>query len=65
MHLDHGERIALAIDAQSGPQPIDLLREREMAGRQLQERRGCRGAIGNIVKIVVAETGAEGRRDAT
>ena len=35
MHFDHGERVALAIDAQRSAHPIDFFGRREIAGRQL------------------------------
>ena len=39
---------------------IDLLRNREVAGCELQERGGCRATVGNALKVVVAETRIEG-----
>ena len=61
MHLDHGKCIALTIGEKRGAQPIGFLGIGETAGCQLQECRGCRAAIGNILKIVIAKTRTEGR----
>src|SRR5580704_5234566 len=60
MHLHHGKGIALAIREERGPQMIDLLRNREVAGCEPQERGGCRATVGNTLKVGIAETGTEG-----
>jgi hypothetical protein len=46
--------------ARSADRRIDLLRNREVAGCELQERGGCRATVGNALKVVVAETRIEG-----
>jgi O-acetyl-ADP-ribose deacetylase (regulator of RNase III) len=52
MHLHNGKGIALAIREERGPQVTDLLRNREVAGCELQERGGCRATVGNALKVV-------------
>jgi hypothetical protein len=63
MHLHHGKGIALAIGEERGPQLIDLLGNREVARCELQECGRCRAAVGNALKVSVAEPGTEGGGD--
>lgn len=49
--------IALTIGEERGPQPIGFFGNKNIAEREPQECRGRRGAIGNILKVVITEPG--------
>jgi len=58
VHFDHGQRIAITVGEKCGPQLIDFPRMGDMARCQLQECRGRRTAIGDAIKVVIAEARA-------
>src|SRR5882724_10848962 len=60
MHLEQGQRITLAIGEKRSPELVGLLWMRDMARRQLQERRGRRTPIGDAIKVVIIKVGTKG-----